>query len=112
MTFMVMKLLGPSLSELRKQRPNGAFSLHTTATLALQMIRAIQSLHSHGYIHRDIKPANFCMDGEKRVVMIDFGLSRRFLNPDGSIRGVLAFNTRPETTLALEEQHVMHRNFI
>jgi len=53
---MVMQLLGKNLSELRRVRPNGVFSVSTTALLGLQMLTAIEYVHFHGYVHRDIKP--------------------------------------------------------
>lgn len=62
------------------------------------MIRAIQAVHSTGVLHRDIKPGNFCIarectPGQKRPLchLIDFGLSRRYLNASGSVREVPFF---------------------
>lgn len=92
-TYLVMNLLSSSISDLRKKRANGAFSLHTTCLLGIQMVAAIQAVHSTGVLHRDIKPGNFCIakdtkEGEMRPLchLIDFGLSRRYLNSTGSIR--------------------------
>ena len=69
------------------------FSLHTTAILAKQMIRAIQHLHTIGILHRDVKPGNFCIGRDTPALqyrpichLIDFGLSRRFMEPGGTIR--------------------------
>ncbi len=41
---------------------------------AYQITHAVESLHSAGRIHRDIKPANILIDGEGRVVLLDFDL--------------------------------------
>ncbi|KAL0216208.1 hypothetical protein P9112_008392 [Eukaryota sp. TZLM1-RC] len=88
--FVVMELLGDNLSELRKRQVSGCFSIPTIAQLAIQMSSAIEILHSHGYIHRDIKPSNFAIGSRPstsgHLYIIDFGLSRRFREPDGSIR--------------------------
>jgi serine/threonine protein kinase len=48
------------------------------------MLDCIEGVHNQGYIHRDIKPSNFVLDlEEKRVYMIDFGLSKLHLDEKG-----------------------------
>ena len=47
----------------------------------LDMLRAVHYLHSIGIVHRDLKLENFMFEEEKStsgLVLIDFGLSRRF----------------------------------
>ena len=46
-----------------------------------QAADAIDHLHSQGVIHGDVKPANVVLTPEGRVVLVDFGISRR---PDDS----------------------------
>jgi len=81
--YMVMQMLGPSLSKLRRKCKR--FSLATTALLGKQMLNAIKDCHTIGeVIHRDIKPGNFCIDnstsynGRARCYIIDFGLCRPY----------------------------------
>jgi len=55
------------------------------------MLRALQEVHKAGFLHRDIKPGNFVLgtlqSGNPRAVMlIDYGLSRRHLKADGSVK--------------------------
>jgi serine/threonine protein kinase len=47
------------------------------------MLRAIECCHRQGILHRDIKPSNFLVRASARypLVLIDFGLSRPFINP-------------------------------
>ena len=40
--YLVMELLGENLSELRRRRPGGRFSLWTTVRLGIQMMRAVE----------------------------------------------------------------------
>jgi serine/threonine protein kinase len=115
--FMIMQLLGillpnclgPNLSELRKSRPDTKFSSTTTSMLGMlykvmlgmQMIRAIQSVHATGTLHRDIKPGNFCLGPSSNsintsVYIIDFGLCRRFLTNENTIRPVKISYLIPE----------------
>ncbi|KAL4712146.1 hypothetical protein ACJJTC_011007 [Scirpophaga incertulas] len=57
--YVVMQLQGRNLAELRRAQPRGAFSLSTTLRLGIQILKAIDSIHSVGFLHRDIKPSNF-----------------------------------------------------
>eukprot|EP01120_Amphizonella_sp_Union-15-10_P016808 TRINITY_DN9092_c0_g1_i1.p1 TRINITY_DN9092_c0_g1~~TRINITY_DN9092_c0_g1_i1.p1 ORF type:complete len:416 (+),score=60.69 TRINITY_DN9092_c0_g1_i1:31-1248(+) len=89
--YMVMELLGENLSAFRRKPHSHRFSILTTMLLGMQMLRSIQELHDLGFLHRDIKPGNFVMGSKqsgthRTVILIDFGLSKRHLNPDGTVK--------------------------
>ena len=54
--------------------------------IMLQLIEAIELVHSAGYTHNDLKPSNFMVDdvsnllaGEEfKICLIDFGFVRKF----------------------------------
>ena len=78
---MVMDLLGPSLQALLDDCDR-KFSVKTTLLLADQMISRLKHMHSKGWLHRDMKPDNWCMGLGKKwktVFVIDFGVSKRFI---------------------------------
>lgn len=80
---MVMDLMGPSLDDLF-QFCHNKFSVKTVLMLAKDMLSQVELFHSHHYIHRDIKPNNFVMglnESTNRVHLIDFGLSKRYIDP-------------------------------
>ncbi|CAL1270806.1 unnamed protein product [Larinioides sclopetarius] len=88
--YLVMELLGPSLSELKKHQPDRKFSLSTTLRLGHMMLKCIHSIHKAGYLHRDIKPSNFTIgigeDNRRRVYLLDFGLARQYVLESGEVR--------------------------
>jgi len=88
--YMVMELLGENLSEIRRKQPDQKFSLGVACKLGMQMLKALEAVHELGYLHRDVKPSNFALgltpDKRNKVYLIDFGLSRRFVLPNGEVR--------------------------
>lgn len=86
--YVCMSLQGKNLAELRRSctvsSSRAAFSLSTTLRLGQQILRAIKSIHSVGFLHRDIKPSNFAMGRHlsdmRTVYMLDFGLARQYIS--------------------------------
>ena len=83
-TYLTMELLGPSLSTIKKKLPRNQFTLSTALRSMSYALSAIQALHSYGIIHRDIKPGNILIrhNHEHPFVLIDFGLSRIYINKE------------------------------
>lgn len=88
--YVVMSLVGQNLAELRRSQSRGAFSIGTMLRLGIQIINGIEAIHDCGFLHRDVKPSNFAMGNTKNtnktVFMIDFGLSRQYVNNEGNVR--------------------------
>lgn len=86
--LMIMELLGPSLDKYFIFC-NKKFSKLTTALIGTEMIKRVQYMHFKGFLHRDIKPNNFMLGkfsknldklNEKTVYIIDFGLSKEYID--------------------------------
>ncbi|CAF5168830.1 unnamed protein product, partial [Rotaria magnacalcarata] len=88
--YVVMTLQGKNLAELRRSQTRQCFSLSTSLRISLQILQAIESIHSIGFLHRDIKPSNFSMGRLpttcRKVFMLDFGLARKYTNAEGGVR--------------------------
>ena len=82
--FLVMECFGPSVETVRLAHIDEHLSLSSSLRIAIEMIRCIQAVHQNGIIHRDIKPSNFLIRRSKAnpIVIIDFGLSRRYINKE------------------------------
>jgi TolB-like protein/tetratricopeptide (TPR) repeat protein len=70
---MAMELLAGEPLGARVSR--GPLSPADTSTIALQVLDALDALHSRGVIHRDLKPSNLFLTPHG-VKLLDFGLAR------------------------------------
>ncbi|CAL2037308.1 unnamed protein product [Caenorhabditis brenneri] len=90
--FIVMKLIGKNLWDLRMDTAECRFSLGTALKAAAQCLVSIEQLHRFGYLHRDIKPGNFAAGRKESnehhtIFMLDFGLCREFVKRgEGKLR--------------------------
>eukprot|EP01129_Flabellula_baltica_P010128 TRINITY_DN4243_c0_g1_i1.p1 TRINITY_DN4243_c0_g1~~TRINITY_DN4243_c0_g1_i1.p1 ORF type:complete len:364 (+),score=71.51 TRINITY_DN4243_c0_g1_i1:57-1148(+) len=84
--YLSMDLMGENLTYLKK---NYTFDQTTSLQVCIYIIDAIESMHELGFIHRDIKPANFVIPRgqyhSKKIYVIDFGLSKKFIDENGDI---------------------------
>ena len=79
-----MDLVGDSLGSIFE---SGQITVENSLNYINQMLDAIQFLHQLGYLHRDVKPNNFALGLDNQtVMMLDFGLSRKFKDSNGLIR--------------------------
>ncbi|EGC35136.1 hypothetical protein DICPUDRAFT_18522, partial [Dictyostelium purpureum] len=83
---------------------NKPFKLSEIKCFLLQLLRAVEFLHSHWIIHRDIKCSNL-LYGNGSLKLADFGLSRKYGYPIQSITPnvVTLWYRSPELLLGLEK---------
>ena len=95
-SYLVMDLLGPSLSICLRRLQNHRLSLSSGLRVAYHMLKALEVLHESGFIHRDVKPANVLVREkcpENPIAIIDFGLARSYV--DGATKRHLPARSHP-----------------
>lgn len=82
-SFFSMEWLGPSLTSILKHYCITNFCFSTSLRSAYCILKCIESFHSLGFVHRDIKPGNILTreGSDHPLCLIDFGLSRVYVNP-------------------------------
>ncbi|KAJ6512211.1 kinase-like domain-containing protein [Mycena vitilis] len=82
--YLAIDLLGASLDNLYRKSGKETMDLSTVCAIAMQLITRLEFMHSRGILHRDIQLGN-CVIGlppnEKIIYMIDFGFSKRYIDP-------------------------------
>ena len=74
--YLVMEFVdGRPLSSILKEK---SLSTEEILDFSLQIAEALKEAHSRGIVHRDIKPSNVMVTSERRVKVVDFGISSFF----------------------------------
>lgn len=78
--YIIMNYInGKDLKVLLKER--GKFTEKEVISFAKQLCEVLRYLHNHKsgpIIYRDMKPDNVMMTGDNKLVLIDFGIARKF----------------------------------
>jgi serine/threonine-protein kinase len=89
--FMVLEYVdGKDLGQILQER--GYVPESQTLAILLSVARGMAYAHSKGLVHRDMKPANIMLTKKGEVKVMDFGLARQTIGPEGmslTMSGVL-----------------------
>ncbi|MGW6444091.1 serine/threonine-protein kinase [Lentzea sp. NPDC055074] len=87
-TFIVMELINaPTLEE--SVDLDGPLGTREAATLARQLLGALEAAHSSGVVHRDVKPGNVMVPGRGTAKLTDFGIAQSLDDPRLTATGTL-----------------------
>lgn len=101
--FLVLPRFGRDITKIFEEN-NRKFPLHTVYRVGLQILNALQYIHSCTYVHADIKGSNillgFGKGGDERVYLLDYGLACRYNtkefkpNPKKAHDGTIEYTSR------------------
>lgn len=81
--ILVMQRMGKSLEDALEEQ-GGTLGVRAVLAIGVRLLQALRHIHERGMIHRDLKPQNMMLSTDRndsRVYLIDFGLSKRFMDP-------------------------------
>ena len=94
--YIIMPYMsGGTLSEYMAQ--HGPLSLEVAQWHLEQLASALDYAHDHGCIHCDVKPANILLDGERRIMLADFGIAH--LMPNSEMESQETITKSPESLM-------------
>lgn len=73
---------------LKSKMAKGQQTIEESIDIAIQVAQGLEQAHKKGIIHRDIKPANIILREDRRVKIIDFGLSKLITSQTVSNSGI------------------------
>jgi serine/threonine protein kinase len=80
--YLVIPLFRGSLRDFLESHPR-FFTLRSSVVICRRLIKALRFMHGKGRLYRDMKPENIMLDFSNRIYLVDFGMSRRYVDESG-----------------------------
>lgn len=80
-SYIVMEYV-PGITLQQKVDSEGKMSVPEAINCMAQLAEAVSYIHAQHVLHRDIKPDNVMITPDNRIVLVDFGSAREFVNDE------------------------------
>lgn len=99
---------GADAAELMKAQYPEGMPARDVCAIVTAVARALDYAHQRGLLHRDVKPANILLtrpddEGERRILLADFGIARQL----GEVSGLTATNLTVGTVAYAAPEQLM-----
>ncbi|MCM1517052.1 MAG: serine/threonine protein kinase [Pseudoflavonifractor sp.] len=75
--FLVSKFVsGKNIDDYAREFLNGPDRVEKICNAIMQVLDALEYVHSRGVIHRDIKPSNIMVEADSNIRLMDLGIAR------------------------------------
>ena len=75
--ILITELLDDTLTERKSKY---TFSIEEVKSIGIQLIEAIEYIHSNKYLYIDLKPDNIMFDNKNNLKLVDFNACSQYLN--------------------------------
>lgn len=80
--YLVIPLFDTTLQVLLETQPE-IFTARSAVLIGKRLLKIIEFIHSKGRIYRDFKPDNIAVGRDNKIYLIDFGMSKRYVDEYG-----------------------------
>lgn len=92
-SYLVMKKLYKSLAEISNYPPP-VMAQSSVFIIGRTMIDILEDMHAMRRIYRDLKPENIMVDYDDKIYLIDFGMSKYYVDPVTRTHIEIGFNKK------------------
>ena len=78
-SYLVIEYCNKTLYDFKEKYFTSVNYYSTLLSIIKTLYSTLSHLHGNNYLHRDLKPLNICLDEYNNPIIIDFGLSKKYI---------------------------------